>query len=146
MPDKEARPNCWFRLGLGGAESAAAFTKLEGLGAQTEVLKHWDTDAQGQPKVTSVAGRTTWNNVVLSRGVDENKAIYEWHKEVVEKGPAGARKECTIEQLDYTGTPIATYKLTDAWPCKYTQSSLDAGQNSAAVETIELAHDGCERI
>ena len=146
MPDKEARPSSWFRLGLGGTESAAAFTKLDGLGAQTEVLRHWDTDAQGQPKVTSVAGRTTWNNIVLSRGVDNNKGLYDWYKKVVAEGPSGARQECTIEQLDYTGTPIATYKLTDAWPCKYTQSSLDAGQNAAAVETIEIAHDGCERI
>ena len=146
MPDKEARPNCYFRLTAGGPEKAAAFSKLEGLGATTEVVRHWDTDADGRPKVTSIPGRTTWENVKLSRGIDESRILYDWHKEVIEKGPAGARRECTIEHLDYEGKPIATYQLTDAWPCKYTQSALAAGESSPTLETLEIAHDGCKRI
>jgi phage tail-like protein len=146
MPDKDARPNSYFRLSLGGAESAAAFSQFEGLGSETEVLKTWTTDAQGRPMQKSSSGRTIWKNVTLKRVADENLKLWEWHLQVAREGPANARKECTIEQLDYKGKAIATYKLTDAWPCKYTASAMNAGENTATVETIELAHDGCERV
>src|SRR3954447_25061871 len=146
MPAKESRPTCYFRLTMGGAEEAAAFKKLSGIASKTEAMQTWTVDANGRPKQTTIAGRTTWTPITLERVADENLKLWEWRQEVIEKGPTGARKVCTIEQLDYAGDSIAKYELTDAWPSNYSASPMAAGENAASCETIELVHDGCKRL
>jgi phage tail-like protein len=146
MATKEAGPNSFFRMAVGGAEKAAAFRKLTGLKVKIEVIKTWTVDEQGRPKQISIPGRTTWDDITLERVVDDNDALSKWCMEVAEKGPAGARKDCTIEQVDYMGKQIAAYELTAAWPCEYTPPEMNADQNGAAYESIKLAHDGCKRV
>jgi phage tail-like protein len=65
---------------------------------------------------------------------------------VVDKGPDGARTDCTLELLDYDGSAIATYTITQAWPLKYSGVSMNAGSNEIAVEGITLAHEGFKRM
>ena len=57
-----------------------------------------------------------------------------------------ARTDCTLELLDYDGSPIATYNIKQAWPSKYTGVSMNANSNEIAVESITICHEGFKRM
>jgi phage tail-like protein len=146
MPAKDPRPTSYFRLNFGGAEKAAAFQKFSGLKSSTSTIKTHFVDEQGRPSQITASGLTKWEDVTLERVADENLELWKWREQVIQKGPAEARKDCTIEQLDYSGTRIAAYKLVNAWPCEYSASPMAAGEDKPSAETVKLTHDGCERV
>ena len=84
--------------------------------------------------------------LLLKRGVDTAKGLWDWRYQVESAGPDAARTDCTLELLDYDGSPIATYNIKQAWPSKYTGVSMNAGSNEVAVEGITLAHEGFKRM
>ena len=44
--------------------------------------------------------------------------------------------------LDESGSPVQSWKLTNAWPKKYTVEGFKADGNSVSMETIVIAHEG----
>ena len=52
------------------------------------------------------------------------------------------RKAVTISLLDEGGAPTMVWKLANAWPTKVTGVSLKSDGNEAAVESLDLAHEG----
>jgi phage tail-like protein len=44
--------------------------------------------------------------------------------------------------LDEANAPAMTWNLTNAFPVKMTVSDMKSDANEAAVETMELAHEG----
>ena len=95
--------------------------------------------------VIKVNGNLKWSNIELKRGIDVNKGLWEWRYMVESKGPDEARTDCILELLDYDGSAIATYNITQAWPSKYTGASMNAGSNEIAVEGITICHEGFKR-
>ncbi len=143
---QKPRPTNHFRLSVGGKEAIGQFREVSGLDSESEVIEHKEVDANGRPAIFKISGNAKWGNVELKRGIDVDKGLYEWRKMVEEKGPDGARTDCTLELLDYDGSPIATYSILQAWPVKYAGVSMNAGSNEIAVEGITLAHEGFKRM
>ena len=143
---QKPRPTNRFRLTLAGKESIGQFREVSGLDSEQEIVEQKEVDANGQPVIIKVPGNLKWSNIELKRGVDVDKGLYEWRQMVVDKGPDGARTDCTLELLDYDGSAIATYTITQAWPLKYSGVSMNAGSNEIAVEGITLAHEGFKRM
>jgi phage tail-like protein len=142
---QKPRPTNHFRLNIGGSETVGQFREVSGLDTESEIIEQKEVDAQGRPRIVKVSGNLKWSNIELKRGVDIEHALYNWRKDVEEKGPDVARKTCTLELLDYDGSAIATYVIENAWPVKYTGVSMNAGSNEVAVEGITLAHEGFKR-
>ena len=90
--------------------------------------------------------RCKWSNIELKRGVDTAKGLWDWRYQVESGGPDTARTDCTLELLDYDGSPIATYNIKQAWPSKYTGVSMNANSNEIAVEAITICHEGFKRM
>ena len=143
---QKPRPTNHFRLTIGGRESIGQFREVSGLDSEQEIVEQKEIDAQGNPLIIKVPGNLKWSNIELKRGIDVEKGLYEWRREVEEKGPDNARTNCTLELLDYDGSAIATYSIEQAWPVKYTGVSMNAGSNEVAVEGITLAHEGFKRM
>jgi phage tail-like protein len=143
---QKPRPTNHFRLNVGGKEAIGQFREVSGLDTESEIIEQKEVDAQGKPMIVKVSGNLKWSNIELKRGVDIDKGLYEWRRTVEEQGPDGARTDCTLELLDYDGSAIATYSITQAWPVKYTGVSMNAGSNEVAVEGITLAHEGFKRM
>jgi phage tail-like protein len=122
-----------FRLVLGGHETAGVFREatasVEGETVDLAVLK-------------KVPGNLKWGDITLKRGIDSNKALWNWRKLVDLKGVEAGRKDGQLQLLDDNGTPVARYTLTNAWPRKYTGASLEASGNEVPLEEIEIAHEG----
>lgn len=146
MPAKEPRPASFFRLKLGGHESVGVFQQVTGLDSETDVVEHKACDEQGRPFTRKVAGHVKWSNIVLKRGVDENLELWKWRDAVINEGADSARIDGTIEVLDISGSPIATFQFKQGWPIKYTGATLDATTNNVALEEVHIAHEGVERM
>jgi phage tail-like protein len=147
MPEaKKPRPTNHFRLQVGGREAAGQFREVSGLDAENEIVEQKEVDANGLPIIVKVPGGMKWSNIELKRGVDVDKALWEWRHMVETKGPDQARTDCTLELCDYDGSPIATYQIKMAWPSKYTGAAMNAGSNEVAVEAMTICHEGFERV
>jgi phage tail-like protein len=143
---QKPRPTNRFRLTVGGKEAIGQFREVSGLDSEQEIVEQKEVDQNGNPVIIKVPGNLKWSNIELKRGVDVDKGLYEWRRMVEDKGPDSARTDCTLELLDYDGSAIATYSITQAWPVKYTGVSMNAGSNEIAVEGITLAHEGFKRM
>jgi phage tail-like protein len=135
----------YFQIKLGGAEAAGFFKEIDGIGSENEVITHTTTDQQGKSMVQKYPGQLKWNNITLKRGVDSNNALWQWRQQVINGQISDARKDGTIEVLDWTGSPVVTYQFVRAWPCRYSAPGLSAGGNEVMVEEIEIAHEGLTR-
>ena len=143
---QKPRPTNHFRLNVGGKEAIGQFREVSGLDTESEVVEHKEVDANGRQRTIKVNGAEKYSNIELKRGVDVDKGLYEWRRMVEDQGPDSARTDCTLELLDYDGSAIATYTITQAWPLKYSGVSMNAGSNEIAVEGITLAHEGFKRM
>jgi phage tail-like protein len=146
MPVAQPTTIMHFRLTLAGREMAGLFSACSGLESETAVIEEKAVDDQGRPVVRKVAGPTKWANITLRRGIDQNLDLWQWREDVVRRGPDKARVDGQIELLDYEGNVITTYRFKKAWPVKYSGAALNAGAGDVAVETIEICHEGLERV
>jgi len=80
-------------------------------------------------------------NVTLKRGifVKDNK-FFNWADSI--KNNSVKRSTITIRLIDESGNPTMTWKLTNAWPQKFSGTDLNANANEVAIESIEIGHEG----
>jgi phage tail-like protein len=133
-----------FRLTLAGRDVGGLFRECSGLASETEVIEHRAGDDAGQPFVRKLPGATRWSSITLTRGVDDNRDLWEWRDAVHKGGADAARTDGTIELIDHEGTSIATYAFRQGWPAKY-QAAFSATGN-VAVEAIEICVEAIERV
>jgi phage tail-like protein len=143
---QKPRPTNHFRLTIGGKETVGQFREASGLDSEQEIVEQKEVDANGNPVIVKVPGNLKWSNIELKRGVDVDKALWEWRYQVEMEGPDSARTDCTLELIDYDGSPIATYMISQAWPSKYTGAAMNAGSNEVAVEGVTICHEGFKRM
>ncbi|HYF26977.1 MAG TPA: phage tail protein [Baekduia sp.] len=144
--DPDVRGNYYFMLTLGGAEVAGYFRECSGFSSEHDVVEQRSADAKGQPQVYKMPGQMKWSNITLKRGVDNKAELWQWRKLVIDGKVTEARKDGTIQLIDFAGSPVVTFKFVKAWPCKYTAPGVNASSNEVLVEEIEIAHEGWERV
>lgn len=117
------------------------FQRVDGLGGQIAVESvHEGGDLKG-PR--HVLGETTWTNLTLSRGLVEIDTLWNWY-EATARGVI-KRKSGTIIMLDRKHIPVTMWNFKDGIPVRWSGPSFDGGQNTVAVESIEIAHRGLEK-
>ena len=70
----------------------------------------------------------------------DDKKLWDWINTV--KMNTIKRASVTVALLDESGSPVQSWKLTNAWPKKYTVEGFKADGNNVSMETIVLAHEG----
>jgi phage tail-like protein len=121
--------------------SRAAFHECSGIDSTIDVIEHREGGENTTPR--KLAGMTKYSNLVLKRGITDDRELYDWHLNAV-RGTVD-RKNGSIVLLDRRGTEVARWHFYRAWPAKWTGPSLQAEGNDVAIETLELAHEGLER-
>jgi len=94
--------------------------------------------------VLKFASRAGWTNITLKRGITAGTELWDWHFSFVEG--AGKRRDGIIVLLDHTRSPLQAWYFRRGLPVKYTGPSLNATQNSVAIESIEIAHEGIHQL
>ena len=123
-----------------------AFQECTGMGSENEVVEYIASGAKGQYVINKVPGRLKWNNITLKRGITDTTDLWQWRKLVEEGKIQEARKNGSIIMFDQSGGEVARWNFTNAWPCKLAGPSPNAGDNAAAIEELEITHEGYERV
>jgi phage tail-like protein len=120
------------------------FSKVGGIGSETEIVEHRFVDDRGNELSRLVPGRLTWTPITLQRGFVEGAELSQWRDNVVNGNIDQARKNVTITMMDARFQEVASWELNAAWPVKLVYSNLDDATGNL-VEQIVLVHEGLYR-
>jgi phage tail-like protein len=120
-----------------GTEPIGRFQECSGLSVEYETLE-WPEGGENR-FVHKLRGRAKYPNLVLKRGITHEKNLIQWFRECASRTK---RFPVTVEMLAGDLKPIRRFSFDMAYPVKWTGPNLNAGQNSAAVETLEIVHQG----
>jgi len=127
-----------FNVKIGDTE--ILFQEVTGLNSETQVIEY----RAGSSKTFSTVkmpGIKKYGNITLKKGIfKDDKALWEMYNLVVMN--TFERKTVTISLLDEKSEVAMSWTLTNAFPCKMTVTDMKSDANEAAVETMELAHEG----
>lgn len=129
----------FFRLAIAGND-LGRFHTCSGLGAQVEVEQF----AEGGNNSFSwqLPTRITWTNITLTRPVTgDTTKIAKWLSDTMRKAE---RKNGEIVALKPNLTPIARWQVIGIVPVSWQGPSFDPSNSQAAVETLEIAHEGLQ--
>jgi|SRR3954447_8412224 phage tail-like protein len=135
----------FFGLSLDGVEGQSLWKEVSGLDHSHETIDERFCTPDGKQWIRKVPGKLNFSNIVLKRGLDTDKAIWEWRNSVVEQTLKDVVKNGTITMYSHKGDTIAAWSFANGWPIKYSGASFDAAASSIAMETIEIAHEGIKR-
>jgi phage tail-like protein len=122
--------------------SRGAFQEVSGLESTIEVIEYREG---GDTSMTrKLPGRASFGNLTLKRGVTDDVELYEWHKTVRDGGTD--RRNGSIVQLDRNREEVARWNFREGWITKLTGPDFKAEGNEIAIETVEIVHEGLERV
>jgi phage tail-like protein len=120
----------------------AGFSECTGLHLETEVFDYNEGGLNSE--VRKFPTRTKQSNVVLKRGVVDRN-MWDWYYALTQ-GTIRFRNG-SIMVRDMSGENVVLeWTFRQAFPCKWQGPDLNATQNNLAVETVELCHQGLERV
>lgn len=127
-----------FTVNWGGTE--IGFTEVTGLSIEYAVIEHRDGSMPEHSSI-KMPGIKKYTNIILKRAVKKNDTeFYNWINTV--QMNAVERRDVVISLLDESHTPLISWRVRNAWPCKYQISDLHAATNDVLMESLELAHEG----
>jgi hypothetical protein len=86
-----------------------------------------------------------YRTVVLRRALTTSTELFEWRRHLVDG--RDDRRDVTIRQLSTPGgTTVNAWKLTRAWPSRWTGPAFDALSGDIAFEEIELSFEDLDWI
>lgn len=129
--------NCRFYVQISDV-AEAVFTEVSGLQIETTVT---DYEEGGENSfVHRVPGRTKIGNVTLKSGMTGSNAFFRWYREILRGRISPKQVDIVIYEND--GTELSRWTLLNAYPVKWVGPQLSAEGKVAAVESLELAHEG----
>jgi phage tail-like protein len=116
----------------------AVFNEMSGLQVETDVLEYEEGGSNGF--VHRLPGRTKIGTLTLKRGVTRSNEFFRWCNEIM-RGTVSARN-ISVVMYDGAGVEMTRWSFANAYPIKWTGPQFAADGKTAAVEALELAHDG----
>ena len=144
-----------FRIVMGGIEVAAC-RKMSGLTGSIDVVKFRAGNNLASNEELS-PGRTHYEPVTLEAGLTTDKEFERWALQLIRhdlitdipkvSDPDFRREvEIFVYDIDHN-RPVKKFVLHRAWVSKYTaMSELAAEANEVLIETIEIQHEGFQRL
>jgi phage tail-like protein len=132
---KSAALSAIFDVALGG------FSECSGLDMS---LKTEDVREGGNNgAVLHFPTRVEWGAITLKKGIG-GTALWDWHYGFVEG--TGKRRDGVIVLLNSQKLPANIWSFRRGLPTKYTGPQMNASQNSVAIESIEITHEGIYQV
>lgn len=138
MANEYPIPKFHFQVEWGG--SKIGFTEVSGLDVEREVIEYRDGSSKEYSKL-KMPGLTKFSNITLKRGsFKKDNDFYTWW--ISNKLDTVDRRDITISLLNEDHEPVITWKVKNAWPSKIQPTDLKSDDNSVAIETMEIVHEG----
>ncbi|HCL05951.1 phage tail protein [Sediminibacterium goheungense] len=116
------------------------FQEVTGLSSETQVIEYRAGNSQAYSTV-KMPGIKKFGNITLKKGIfKDDKKMWTMYNAI--KMNTIERVTVVISLLDEANAVAMSWNLTNAFPCKMTVTDMKSDANEAAVETMELAHEG----
>jgi phage tail-like protein len=137
-------PSFRFHVEIKGVK-VAYFTECSGLDLETEIFEYKEGGLNTH--LHRFPGRWKFANLTLKKGIStEGDVLWKWIEDTVKNAGTGklTTYPVTVTLFDLKGSPLRTWTYKDAYPMKWSASTLAADQNTIAIETLVLAHQGMQ--
>lgn len=132
-------PSFYFKVSVTDVGDISC-SEVSGLETEYDMIEYRAGDSPVFTK-QKMPGMRKASDVTLKKGIfKDDKAKWDWINSI--KLNTIKRATVTISLLDESGKPVKTWELTNAWPKKITVEGFKADGNTAAIETLILAHEG----
>ena len=133
-----------FTLEIDGVD-IGAFSHVTGLELHVGVEEYAEGGQNGF--VHKLPGRITWPNIVFSRGITNNDALFEWVSRSSGEGFAAQKDTLTrttgaVSLLADDYTRLRSWSLIDPFPVRWSGPRLSAEDSTPLTEEVEVAHHG----
>ncbi len=118
------------------------FSECTGLETSLEIEDYMEGGNNGA--VLKFPTRVKWENISLKKGLTSNTELWDWFYGFAEG--RGTRKDGLITVQTEDHSPHTVWRFRRGLPLKYAGPQLNAGQSNAAIESIEIAHEGLYRL
>lgn len=145
MPDLHGPyRNQRFSLEIGGIE-LASFSTANIPENSTDVIEYRNGD--DPPTARKLSSLNNFGNLTLETGTtDASLELFAWRKQVEDGQVDDARRDVAVILRNQEGEAAARWEFRNAWPRQYDAPHLDATGNEVAIESIEIVHEGMERV
>ncbi|MEI6044975.1 MAG: phage tail protein [Chloroflexota bacterium] len=133
MPEAYTSNKFWVQI---NSVLEAYFTECSGLQIQTEVFEYKEGGLNTYSH--KMPTRTTYNNITLKHGFSTSPLLWNWYRSTV-NGKVKT-ENVTIMLFSSSGSVISLWNIENAYPVKWIGPTLNAKNNEAAIETVELAY------
>lgn len=123
--------------------AAGAFAEVKGLSSDLEVMAYPEGGVNDYLHQLPV--RHSWGRITLRRGVIRDLALWLWYRAGL-FGSQGARRDGAIILCDESGGPAIAWAFRGGLAAKWTGPDLSASQSNAAIDGLEIAHEGLEAV
>jgi len=129
-----------FHFSVDWGDDKFAFSEVSGLDVESEMIEYRDGIMPEYSKI-KMPGMQKYSNITLKRGTfqGDNK-FYDWWKTT--QLNTVERRDLIISLLNENHDPVFVWTAKNAWPLKVQSTDLKADGNEAAIETMEIAHEG----
>lgn len=132
-------PSFYFKVSVTDVGDISC-SEVSGLETEYDMIEYRAGDSPVFTK-QKMPGMRKASDVTLKKDIfKDDKAMWDWINSI--KLNTIKRATVTISLLDESGKPVKTWELTNAWPKKITVEGFKADGNTAAIETLILAHEG----
>jgi phage tail-like protein len=90
--------------------------------------------------VHQLPGRSKVGRITLKRGMTPSNELFKWCLAVA--GGNIERRNVSVIMYDTAGTEFLRWDFVKAYPIKWSGPQFAADGSAAAIETIEIAHEG----
>jgi phage tail-like protein len=139
MPQDYPIPRYHFQVDWGGTK--ISFAEITGLVMEREKIEYRHSDSKDFSKI-AMPGMMKLNNLTAKRGKFAGDFEFnEWFEQVT-NDRVDQRRDVTIRLLNEMHEPVAAWTAARCFPVKVTAPDLKSDANEAAIESIEIAHEG----
>ncbi len=120
-----------------------AFQEVTGLDSSIDVIEHREGGSNTSPR--KLAGQTKHANIVLKWGMTTDNQLFQWHQTVVDG--AVDRRNGSVVLLDRRGQRGGALELRPRVALEVHRARRSTPRpRTSAIETVELVHEGLERV
>jgi len=131
-----------FRVEIDGITSAS-FSEVLGLDVSIDVVDY-RAGAAPQSTAEKLPGLARYENITLKRGLTQNTDLGNWVKNIL--NGVSDKRSMSIVLQDTQHNDMVTWKIINAWPCKWSGPILKAGSSDVAIESLEICHEGFQLL
>ncbi len=122
--------------------TAAGFSEVGGL--ETQINTEDYREGGVNDFVHKLPSGAKQPNLTLQRGLTDSDALWKWQLDVL-RGKV-TRKTVRIMVLDSEGQEKVGWRCLKAFPTRWVGPALKSDGRAVAIERLELAHMGIERV